>query len=74
MHRLQEPGVARKIAGGVFAFVALVNLTANMCWLRSGDIHKPQLHIVMRGGWNGFWFTTMLACIFGVLGLYLLIT
>ncbi|HOW60070.1 MAG TPA: hypothetical protein PLO78_10165 [Candidatus Omnitrophota bacterium] len=74
MHKLQEPNLARKILGSIFALVSLVNVIANILWLQSGDVHKPQFHFVMRGGWNGFWFVTVIAVLLGALGLYLLMT
>jgi hypothetical protein len=39
------------------AFLVAMNLS----WLRTGDIHRPGYHMVMRGGWFGFWFTTVAA-------------
>jgi len=74
MHKLNEPSSARKIIGAIFFLVSLINLTANLSWLRTGDIHKSQFHFTMRGGWEGFWFTTVLAGFLGAAGLYLLLT
>lgn len=55
------PRVSRRLLLAlVFAAAGLVNLVANACWLRTGDIHRPNLHVAMRGGWPGFWFTTVL--------------
>ena len=50
----------RLILALILTGVGIVNLAANACWLRTGDIHRPNAHIVMRGGWPGFWFTTIL--------------
>jgi uncharacterized membrane protein len=50
----------RPFVGTMFVVVGLINLTANSCWLRTGDIHRPNYHVGMRGGWTGFWITTVL--------------
>jgi uncharacterized membrane protein len=63
----------RLIAGVVLVFVGLINLTANSCWLRTGDIHRPNYHTGMRGGWTGFWITTLLFSGLLVVGFALLV-
>ena len=62
----------RLVAGLVFVAVGLINLVANGYWLRTGDIHRPNFHAVMRGGWTGFWMTTVLFAVLFVVGLVLL--
>lgn len=62
----------RLVAGLVLVGVSLVNLVANAYWLRTGDIHRPNFHAVMRGGWAGFWMTTVVFAILLVAGVVLL--
>jgi hypothetical protein len=50
----------RLVAGLVLVGISLINLAASGYWLRTGDIHRPNFHGVMRGGWTGFWMTTVL--------------
>ena len=64
----------KKIIGIVFILVGIINLIANYSWLHTGDIHKPQLHIVMSGGWFGFWLTTIMGAIFAGVGVFLFVT
>jgi uncharacterized membrane protein len=53
--------------------VALINLIANACWLQTGDIHRPDYHVGMRGGWTGFWITTVVFSGLLIVGLALLL-
>jgi hypothetical protein len=62
----------RLIAGLVFVGVGMINLVANGYWLRTGDIHHPNYHAVMRGGWTGFWMTTVFFAVLLVVGAILL--
>jgi uncharacterized membrane protein len=57
----------------VFVGVSLINLAANGYWLHTGDVHRPNFHAVMRGGWTGFWMTTLLFSGLLVAGLILLV-
>jgi hypothetical protein len=43
----------------VLLLVGVPNLFANACWLRTGDVHEPNWHAVMRGGWPAFWVITI---------------
>jgi uncharacterized membrane protein len=63
----------RFVAGLVFVGVSLINLAANASWLRTGDVHRPNFHAVMRGGWTGFWMTTLFFAGLLVLGVVLLV-
>lgn len=63
----------RLVAGLVFVGVGVINLAANGWWLRTGDIHRPNLHAVMRGGWTGFWITTILFTVLLFVGVVLLV-
>jgi uncharacterized membrane protein len=67
------PFSPRGFIGLVFVIVSLINLTANSCWLRMGDIHRPNYHVGMRGGWTGFWITTVLFSGMLVVGLVLMV-
>lgn len=65
---------ARRLTLGlVLTGVAVLNLAANAWWLRTGDVHRPNFHAVMRGGWTGFWITTVLFSAALVAGLVLLV-
>lgn len=64
----------RKFTAWLFILVSLLNLVLNYNWLKTGDAHIAQLHTSMKGGWNGFWFTTILFSVLLVVGLYLLLT
>jgi hypothetical protein len=59
--------------GTVFIVVGIANLVANLLWFHTGDIHRPQLHVVMRGGWFSFWFTTVMGCGFLIAGIVLVL-
>ena len=48
------------MVGAIFVLVGLINLGPTVCWLERGDIHRPNFHAGMRGGWTGFWITTVL--------------
>ena len=67
-----RPVPARPHVGAVFVVVGLINLVANSCWLYTGDIHRPNFHVGMRGGWTGFWITTVLFSGVLIAGLVLL--
>jgi hypothetical protein len=56
---------SRLAAGVVFVALGAINLAANAWWLRTGDVPEPGVFAMMRGGWAGFWFTTI--CFSGVL-------
>jgi uncharacterized membrane protein len=43
------------------------------CWLRTRDVHRPNHHFGMRGGWSGFWITTVLFSGLLVVGIVLLL-
>jgi uncharacterized membrane protein len=68
-----RPFSARGFIGLVFVLISLINLAANSCWLRSGDLHRPNHHFGMRGGWTGFWITTVLFSGLLVVGIVLLL-
>jgi uncharacterized membrane protein len=68
-----RPVWVRPFVGVMFVVVGLINLTANSCWLRTGDIHRPKYHVGMRGGWTGFWITTVLFSSMLLVGLALLV-
>jgi uncharacterized membrane protein len=57
----------------MFVVVSLINLAANSCWLRTGDIHRSNYHVGMRGGWTGFWITTVLFSGMLIVGLAFLV-
>jgi len=59
--------------GCVPVLVGIPNLAANTLWLQAGDIHRPNHHVVMRGGWPGFWIVSILAVSVLVAGIWLLI-
>jgi uncharacterized membrane protein len=64
----------RLVIGFVFVGISLINLVVNLHWLGTGDIHRPNFHSVMRGGWTGFWITTLLysgLLVIGVVFLFL---
>lgn len=63
----------RSFVGVVFVLVSLFNLGANACWLHTGDIHQPNFHVGMRGGWTGFWVTTVMFSTLLLVGVALLI-
>lgn len=66
--------IGRKFYGWLSIGISLINLAANLSWLKTGDIHQLQLHITMRGGWVGFWVTTVLFVVVGFIGFYLIVT
>lgn len=74
MKRPVSPGLSRKLFAGVLIAIGLLNIIANLSWLASGDIHRPQMHVVMRGGWYGFWFSTILFSTLFIIGTLLFMT
>ena len=57
---MTNPVSRRLTAGLILVGISLLNLAANTYWLYTGDVHRPNWHSVMRGGWRGFWVTTVL--------------
>jgi uncharacterized membrane protein len=74
MLRRFKSQLEQKMMGFTFVLVAAINFWANFSWLKTGDIHTPHGHIVMRGGEFGFWLTTMVFTVVGVIGIYYLVT
>jgi hypothetical protein len=65
--------VSRFITGIVFVAVSGINLVANGYWLRTGDIHQPNFHAVMRAGWTGLLMTPVFFSVLLVVGTSLLL-
>ena len=72
MARSEDPKNARKIKGWALIGIGMVGLLSNGLWLWTGDIHRRQLHIVMRGGWAGCWLTTCLDVVIAMVGVFFL--
>jgi len=64
---------SKKSAGITLVLVGLVVLIGSYSWLHTGDIHRPGMHFVMRGGWLGFWFTTVMGALCLAVGALLLV-
>ncbi len=71
---MSKPKVSRKFVGVLFIFLGVLNVLANFWWLSTGDIDRPQLHIVMKGGEYGFWVSTIVFALLFIFGIYLLCT
>jgi len=63
----------RRVAGLVFVLVSVINLAAAYVWMRTGDVHREQLHVVMKGGRPGLWTTVVIFGVLLVVGLRFLI-
>jgi uncharacterized membrane protein len=70
---MANPVSRRLTAGLILVGISLLNLAANTYWLHTGDVHRPNWHSVMRGGWTGFWVTTVLFSGLFVVGVTLLV-
>ena len=66
-----KPISRRLLLGLILTGLSVLNLVANGYWLRTGDVHRPNFHSVMRGGWTGFWVTTVLYTVLLLLGVVL---